>query len=191
LSFQIAQAVPDLDFLNALLRQRSETVRLKDSTTIWDRICPAKDLGAHEGTGSERTASGTSRQDWDEPLETVGEEKRCEAHRHSRFRPVCTEACWPGSRSAGVAPRPRQSLYDQEIRPYEKKIVWYRLAEKLPEIAPVEDAKGPRPLRSRNRSNQTIVAGRRTIRIPMRWSGRRSRRRPQRRCRLPGDLPTW
>ena len=30
LSFQIAQAVPDLDFLNALLRQRSETARLKE-----------------------------------------------------------------------------------------------------------------------------------------------------------------
>ena len=29
LSFQLAQAVPDLDFLNALLRQRSETGRLK------------------------------------------------------------------------------------------------------------------------------------------------------------------
>lgn len=30
LSFQLAQAVPDLDFLNALLRQRSETLRLKE-----------------------------------------------------------------------------------------------------------------------------------------------------------------
>ena len=30
LSFQLAQAVPDLDFLNGLLRQRSETRRLKD-----------------------------------------------------------------------------------------------------------------------------------------------------------------
>ena len=30
LSFQIAQAVPDLDFLNSLLRHRSETARLKD-----------------------------------------------------------------------------------------------------------------------------------------------------------------
>jgi Lon protease-like protein len=30
LSFQLAQAVPDLDFLNVLLRQRSETERLKD-----------------------------------------------------------------------------------------------------------------------------------------------------------------
>ena len=29
LSFQLAQAVPDLDFLNALLRQRSETERLR------------------------------------------------------------------------------------------------------------------------------------------------------------------
>ncbi len=30
LSFQLAQAVPDLDFLNALLRERSETARLKE-----------------------------------------------------------------------------------------------------------------------------------------------------------------
>jgi Lon protease-like protein len=30
LSFQIAQAVPDLDFLNTLLQQRSETTRLKE-----------------------------------------------------------------------------------------------------------------------------------------------------------------
>ena len=30
LSFQLAQAVPDLDFLNALLRHRSETARLKE-----------------------------------------------------------------------------------------------------------------------------------------------------------------
>jgi Lon protease-like protein len=30
LSFQLAQAVPDLDFLNVLLRQRSEAERLKD-----------------------------------------------------------------------------------------------------------------------------------------------------------------
>jgi len=30
LSFQLAQAVPDLDFLNVLLRQRSETERLKE-----------------------------------------------------------------------------------------------------------------------------------------------------------------
>jgi Lon protease-like protein len=29
LSFQLAQALPDLDFLNALLRHRSETIRLK------------------------------------------------------------------------------------------------------------------------------------------------------------------
>src|SRR5204863_7140870 len=30
LSFQLAQALPDLDFLNTLLRQRSETGRLKE-----------------------------------------------------------------------------------------------------------------------------------------------------------------
>src|SRR5260370_20090368 len=30
LSFQLAQGLPDLDFLNTLLRQRSETLRLKE-----------------------------------------------------------------------------------------------------------------------------------------------------------------
>jgi len=34
LSFQIAQAVPDLDFLNGLLRQRSENGRLKQFNTF-------------------------------------------------------------------------------------------------------------------------------------------------------------
>jgi TonB family protein len=59
---------------------------------------------------------------------------------------------------SGVPARPQPSLYDQEIRPYEKKIVWYRMADKLPEISPMEKA-AERPLRARVKSNQTLVAG--------------------------------
>lgn len=40
LSFQIAQAVPDLDFLNGLLRQRSETARLKALVTFLEDYVP-------------------------------------------------------------------------------------------------------------------------------------------------------
>jgi Lon protease-like protein len=40
LSFQIAQAVPDLDFLNALLRQRSETERLKTLNQFLSEFIP-------------------------------------------------------------------------------------------------------------------------------------------------------
>jgi Lon protease-like protein len=40
LSFQIAQAVPDLDFQNALLRQRSETARLKALTAFLEDYIP-------------------------------------------------------------------------------------------------------------------------------------------------------
>jgi Lon protease-like protein len=39
-SFQIAQAVPDLDFLNGLLRQRSETARLKALTAFLEEYVP-------------------------------------------------------------------------------------------------------------------------------------------------------
>jgi Lon protease-like protein len=39
-SFQIAQAVPDLDFLHGLLRQRSETVRLKAITAFLEDYVP-------------------------------------------------------------------------------------------------------------------------------------------------------
>jgi Lon protease-like protein len=40
LSFQLAQAVPDLDFLNALLRQRSEAGRLKALSTFLADFIP-------------------------------------------------------------------------------------------------------------------------------------------------------
>jgi TonB family protein len=57
-------------------------------------------------------------------------------------------------------PQPRaQSIYDQEIRPNEKKIVWYSLREKLPEIAPADTHADMRPPRARVKAPQTMVAG--------------------------------
>jgi Lon protease-like protein len=58
LSFQIAQAVPDLDFLNALLRHRSETDRLKELNHYLGAYLPRqrslermKDLAPKNGFG--------------------------------------------------------------------------------------------------------------------------------------------
>jgi len=57
-------------------------------------------------------------------------------------------------------PEPRaKSIYDQEIRPNEKKIVWYSLQEKLPEIGPAEVQRDLRPPRARVKAPQTMVAG--------------------------------
>ena len=57
-------------------------------------------------------------------------------------------------------PRERaQSIYDREIRPYEKKIVWYSLQEKLPEIAPADTQADARAARARVKAPQTMVAG--------------------------------
>src|SRR5664280_219505 len=52
-----------------------------------------------------------------------------------------------------------QSIYDREIRPSEKRIVWYSLQEKLPEIAPADTQPDARPARARVKAVQTMVAG--------------------------------
>ncbi len=57
------------------------------------------------------------------------------------------------------APRAPQSLYDQVIRPREKEIIWYRLADKLPEITPPVSAADTRKLRARVPAKQEMVAG--------------------------------
>jgi TonB family protein len=54
---------------------------------------------------------------------------------------------------------PRRSLYDQEIRPNEKKIVWYTMKEKLPDISPSDKAEDPRPPRAKELAKQTMVSG--------------------------------
>jgi len=89
---------------------------------------------------------------------------RGDPRRLRRGMSFAMSACVHGSLLAwvafsGVKPPPKQSLYDQAIRPYEKKIIWYRLADKLPEIAPPEDSGDRRSLRARVKAAQTMVAG--------------------------------
>src|SRR5437660_11157529 len=51
------------------------------------------------------------------------------------------------------------SVYDQVIRPNEKKIVWYNLRDKLPEVAPRNALPDSRPPRARVKFHQTVVSG--------------------------------
>ena len=57
------------------------------------------------------------------------------------------------------APEKAKSLYEQEIQPGEKKIIWYSLREKLPDVAPPEATADARPPRARVKFDQTIVSG--------------------------------
>lgn len=55
--------------------------------------------------------------------------------------------------------RKPESAYLREIAPQEKKLVWYRFNEKLPEVSPPKPAASPRPPRAVvKHPNQTIVA---------------------------------
>src|SRR3954453_17162076 len=93
------------------------------------------------------------------PAVTRGDPKRLRS-----TMSFAVSACFHGSVLAwvafggGPAARPR-SLYDEDIRPVEKKIIWYRLSAKLPQIGPKDLADDPRPLRARVKSPQTMVAG--------------------------------
>jgi len=60
---------------------------------------------------------------------------------------------------SGAGAPPRKNIYDQEIRPNEKKIIWYSLREKLPEITPPNTQPDARPARARLQAPQTMVAG--------------------------------
>src|SRR5260370_32686442 len=74
----------------------------------------------------------------------------------------CVHGCvltWVVLGGAGPSQPRAQSIYDQEIRPHEKKSVWYSLREKLPEIAPVDTKPDTRPARARVKAPQTMVAG--------------------------------
>ena len=70
-----------------------------------------------------------------------------------------TEACWRWSRSVAGRRRIGGRFTTRRSGPVEKKIIWYRLSAKLPEIAPADAAEDPRPLRARVKSPQTMVAG--------------------------------
>jgi TonB family protein len=54
---------------------------------------------------------------------------------------------------------PPKSLYDQEIKPNEKKIVWYAVKDKLPDITPTEAPENSQPPRAKLLAKQTIVSG--------------------------------
>jgi protein TonB len=62
---------------------------------------------------------------------------------------------------AGRPAEPKQNIYDMTIRGQEKRIVWYRLSDKLPEVRPAETAKAapPQPLRAAKKFDQSLVAG--------------------------------
>jgi TonB family protein len=53
-----------------------------------------------------------------------------------------------------------KSLYDMAIRPHEKRIVWYHLQDKLPDVRPEATVKSSSlPLRATRKFEQRIVAG--------------------------------
>ena len=71
-------------------------------------------------------------------------------------------AVWLFMPSSGPASKP-QSLYQREIAPHEKKLVWYRFNKQLPEVSPMKPAaaKATRPKAVRatvKHPKQTIAA---------------------------------
>ena len=54
---------------------------------------------------------------------------------------------------------PIKSLYEREIQPYEKHIVWYKLSDRLPDVTPPEAKRDARPLRAKAKFEQNIAAG--------------------------------
>jgi TonB family protein len=58
-----------------------------------------------------------------------------------------------------AAPERPKSIYDQEILPNEKKIVWYSLRDKLPEISPPDASTDARVPRALHKAPQIMVAG--------------------------------
>ena len=143
LSFQLAQAVQDLDFLSALLRNRSEPQRLKQLTDYLARQTPtaARELRACETGAAER------------PQHVALRNVRVmfgAARTAPLTRPVPGPCRWfsrfvahagvlslvvLGPRSH-LAERPR-SLYEQVIKPHEHELVWYSFRQKLPDVSPL------------------------------------------------------
>src|ERR1039458_793877 len=75
---------------------------------------------------------------------------------------VCLHAwvlAWVALGSA--MPRPVKSLYEREIQPGEKHIIWYKLSDRLPDVTPPEAKRDARPLRARARFDQNMAAGHR------------------------------
>jgi TonB family protein len=54
---------------------------------------------------------------------------------------------------------PNRPLYEREIQPNEKKIIWYKLSDRLPDVTPPESKRDLRPPRARGRFEQSVTAG--------------------------------
>ena len=61
-----------------------------------------------------------------------------------------------GSATQSAAPR---SIYDQEIRPYEHKLIWYSLKNRVPDVRPAEAKKRAGPPRALRKFDQSLIAG--------------------------------
>jgi TonB family protein len=64
------------------------------------------------------------------------------------------------------AAEPRRSLYDEMIKPNERRLVWYNLRQRLPDVAPSAATKVRRPPRALKKFDQTLVAGAADQRTP-------------------------
>jgi TonB family protein len=74
---------------------------------------------------------------------------------------ACTLA-WVAFGPAG-APREKQaSAYEQFIKPNEKKLVWYRFSDKLPESAPQRKTAGPPKADTRAKQSMVVEGGRKS-----------------------------
>ncbi len=58
-----------------------------------------------------------------------------------------------------IPPPPPRSLYDMAIRPYEDRLIWYKLSDRLPDIHPAQASADKRPPRATRTFTQNIVAG--------------------------------
>ena len=67
---------------------------------------------------------------------------------------------------SGVSPSRPGSVYDQEIRPYEKRLIFYNLHDKLPDVSPGKASAEKRPLRAHKKFNQNLVAGEKDLPVP-------------------------
>lgn len=56
-------------------------------------------------------------------------------------------------------PEPARSLYDEMIRPQERRLVWYHLKDRLPDVRPPAAKANAKPLRATRIFEQRIVAG--------------------------------
>jgi TonB family protein len=94
-----------------------------------------------------------------------GSPDRLSTHALRRSRSFCLSLCIHGavvallalsSATQSAAPRP---LYDQEIRPYEHKLIWYSLKNRTPDVRPTLEKTPPRPPRATRKFDQSLIAG--------------------------------